>query len=55
MAANSRFSVSIHIMAMLAYKGSEGATYSVERNKEGEITRACAPVKAGTGCPTGEW
>ena len=36
-------------------KGSEGATFTVERNKEGEIKRTCAPEKAGTGCPKGEW
>ena len=37
-------------------EGTEGATFTVERNKEGEISRKCAPAKAGTGCPaSGEW
>ena len=35
-------------------KGTEGATFTVERNKEGEIKRTCAPEKAGTGCPKGD-
>jgi type IV pilus assembly protein PilA len=36
-------------------KGTEGATFTVTRTKEGEIKRTCAPAKAGTGCPSGEW
>jgi len=36
-------------------KGTEGATFTVKRNKEGEISRTCTPVKPGTGCPTGTW
>jgi len=36
-------------------KGSEGATFTVERTAAGEIKRTCAPEKAGTGCPKGEW
>jgi len=37
-------------------EGTEGATFTIERNKEGEISRKCAPAKAGTGCPaSGEW
>jgi type IV pilus assembly protein PilA len=37
-------------------EGTEGATFTIERNKNGEISRKCAPAKAGTGCPaSGEW
>jgi type IV pilus assembly protein PilA len=36
-------------------KGTEGATFTVTRTKEGEIKRTCTPAKAGTGCPSGEW
>jgi type IV pilus assembly protein PilA len=36
-------------------KGTEGATFTVARNKEGEITRTCTPVKASSGCSTGDW
>ena len=37
-------------------EGTEGATFTIERNKNGEIKRTCAPAKAGTGCPaSGEW
>jgi type IV pilus assembly protein PilA len=36
-------------------KGTEGATFAITRNKEGEIKRTCEPVKPGTGCPTGNW
>ena len=37
-------------------EGTEKATFTVKRNKEGEIARTCAPPKAGTGCPaSGEW
>jgi type IV pilus assembly protein PilA len=36
-------------------KGTEGDTFTIERNKEGEIKRVCATAKAGTGCPTGSW
>ena len=37
-------------------EGTEGATFTIERNKNGEITRKCSPAKAGTGCPaSGEW
>jgi type IV pilus assembly protein PilA len=36
-------------------KGTEGATFTVKRNKEGEIERSCLPVKVGTGCSTGKW
>ena len=37
-------------------EGTEGATFTIERNKNGEISRKCAPPKAGTGCPSsGEW
>jgi len=36
-------------------KGTEGATFTIERTAEGEIKRTCAPVKPGTGCPTGNW
>ena len=48
------------IEAGVGYKvvaeGVEGATFTIERNKEGEISRKCAPAKAGTGCPaSGEW
>ena len=48
------------VEAGIGYKvvaeGTEGATFTIERNKEGEITRKCEPPKAGTGCPaSGEW
>jgi type IV pilus assembly protein PilA len=37
-------------------EGTEGTTFTIERNKNGEISRKCAPAKAGTGCPaSGEW
>ena len=36
-------------------EGTEGATFTVERNKEGEIKRTCLPVKVGTGCSSGNW
>ena len=36
-------------------EGTEGDTFTIKRNKEGEITRTCAAAKAGTGCPTGSW
>jgi len=37
-------------------EGTEGATFTITRNKEGEVKRTCTPAKAGTGCPaSGEW
>ncbi len=39
----------------VAAEGTEGATFTIERNKEGEIKRTCAPVKVGTGCSSGSW
>ena len=37
-------------------EGTEGTTFTITRNKEGEVSRTCAPPKAGTGCPaSGEW
>ena len=34
-------------------EGTEGATFTIERNKDGEIKRTCAPAKAGTRLPDG--
>ncbi len=36
-------------------EGTEGTTFKIERNKEGEISRTCTPVKVGSGCSTGSW
>ncbi len=36
-------------------EGTEGAEFKIERNKEGEITRTCEPVKVGSGCSSGSW
>ena len=37
-------------------EGTEKATFTITRNKEGEIKRTCLPAKAGTGCPaSGSW
>jgi type IV pilus assembly protein PilA len=36
-------------------KSTSGEKFTINRSKEGVITRECEPVKVGTGCPTGEW
>src|SRR3954454_14080541 len=36
-------------------KATDGETFTVTRSAAGEITRTCAPEKAGTGCPKGTW
>ncbi len=36
-------------------EATEGATFSIERNKESEIKRTCEPVKVGSGCTSGTW
>ena len=35
-------------------KSTSGDEFSITK-KEGEVTRTCTPVKANTGCPTGDW
>ena len=36
-------------------KATEGATFTIKRDKNGVIARSCLPVKPGSGCPTGSW
>jgi type IV pilus assembly protein PilA len=36
-------------------KSTNGDTFTIAKNANGEITRTCTPPKANGGCPTGDW
>ncbi|HEY4428289.1 MAG TPA: type II secretion system protein [Solirubrobacteraceae bacterium] len=34
---------------------TSGDEFTIKKEANGEVTRTCTPVKANTGCPTGDW